>query len=239
MNIEKQTINFKDNQQSNLVDSFSENQKSNLRPRGEVKIFEKRIEGTEKKLYLVGQSSNLIVYHGRNWLMQRAFGQDYNTGAFSGWSDLKIGWFAIGTGAAPSDPMTPTAPTLGDIALATHGTITNGTSFVTVSAKEYHTFDSITYEVDSDATGYVGYDNYLKAKIQTTLTSTEANSDGGASGYSGYTYYQDINEAGLYFSNVSTVSPPPTTVEMFARVTFATIRKTNTRELVFNWYIFF
>jgi hypothetical protein len=230
-------VNFKDRESVNLSDSFGDRKKDGRGPIGRVKIFERRVEGTDKVLYLVGQSPNLIVYHGRNWLMQRAFAQDLS--GFTNWNTYKLGWFAIGTGAAVANPLSPTAPALSNIALATHGVIGSGTNYVTVGGRQYHVLDSITYEEDDEVTTYSGSDNYLVAKVTTTLATNEANNDSGASGYSGYEYYQDINEAGLFFSDYKTISPAPTVMQMFARVTFPTIRKTNTTELVFNWYIYF
>jgi len=232
-------LTFKDSQYANLADTFGNSPRKPKRPFGRVEVYERKIEGTDKKLYLLQKNTNLIVYHGRNWLMQKAFDEDMSQSGFSNWSTYDLAWFAIGTGAAPSNPLTPTSPTLQDRALATHGVIGSGSDYVTVSGKEYHTFDSITYQADDEVTSYSGYDNYLVAKITTTLTATEANDDNGQSGYSGYEYYQDINEAGLFVSNSKVVSPVPTVMEMFARVTFPTIRKTNTRELVFYWYIYF
>ena len=237
MMVERTEVRFDDAQSANLRDSFGNGPKR--RPIGKVEVYEKKVDGTDTTLYLVRKSSNLIVYHGRNWLMQRGFGQDMSPAGFSGWSDYQLSWLGIGTGAAPSNPLSPTAPTLSDDALTTHGVIDSGTSYVTVGGNEYHTFDSITYESDDEVTSFEGYDDYLVAKITTTLTADEANNDNGASGYSGYEYYQDINEAGLFVSDKTSVSPIPTVMEMFARVTFPTIRKTNTRELVFHWYIYF
>jgi hypothetical protein len=59
-----------------------------------------------------------------------------------------------------------------------------------------------------------------------------------------YQDHQDINEAGLfiapYFSNLTGITvSDENRPELFARVTFPTIRKRNDRELVFNWYVYF
>lgn len=231
--MERYVVNSKD--KLNLMDSFG--RMKDKRPKGKVEIYEKKIEGTDKVLYLISKQDNLIVYHGRNWLMQRVFDDDLD--ATPGYSTYKLGWFAIGTGATPSNPLTPTAPALANTVLATHGVIGSGTNYVTVGSKQYHKFDSITFQEDDEVTSYSGSDNYLVTKITTTLTEDEANNDEGNSGYSGYEYYQDINEAGLFVSDALTVSPVPTTMQLFARVTFPTIRKTNTRGLVFHWYIYF
>jgi len=59
-----------------------------------------------------------------------------------------------------------------------------------------------------------------------------------------YHNYQDINEAGLfmapYFANLTGISiSDANRPEMFARVTFPTIRKRDDRELIFNWFCYF
>ena len=89
-------------------------------------VIESRNVITEQRKTEV-DTSNLIVYHGRHWLMQRAFDLDYGTGgnyALNGesdetnedilranWHNKWINWLAIGEGGhlagQPLEPETP------------------------------------------------------------------------------------------------------------------------------------
>jgi hypothetical protein len=72
-------------------------------------------------------------------------------------------------------------------------------------------------------------DKFLIGTIQVTLSATDANS----------TSYQDISEAGLFCSETGSAFSTIDDLNIFARVTFSTIRKTSSRELVILWYIYF
>jgi len=236
MNVMKKELTFEDRQI--VVDRFSNGSVSDKPILGKVQIFERKVGDT--KLYLLSDISNLVVYRGRRWLIQRAFDKNYDE--VYPYKDLFISWFAIGTGGAPSGhPLTPTSPSLKDTALSSHGVIESGMNYVTVGGKEYHKFDSgypeFTLDDDISSIGLSSpNDRRIIAKIVTTLTADEANND---SGIPDPDSYQEINEAGLFFADRNTISPVPTKVEMFARVTFPTMRKDNQVELVFNWYVFF
>lgn len=96
-------------------------------------------------------------------------------------------------------------------------------------------------------------DSYLRAHIRITLANNEANGQKYYDPASSDPTYQDISEAALYaspsddpqnFSGVVSLSEGDAIFrqwqpEMFARVCFSTIRKDETRELVFNWYVYF
>ena len=222
-------------------------------------LIHSRKKGSNK-LELLEDTSNLIVYHGRNWLLQRAFNQGFGNNPLSlsrEWQSYYVRLLAVGTGGAlDTSPLSPITPTLKDYQLATHGKIDSGSNFITVSGLDYHYFDdepvflhdypdiewsegegpSCTYE-DANSVSQ-NCDSVLVAKITTTITSDECNDDvTGEHQWPSGAYYQDISEAGLFAAPPSpSVSNPP---EIFAIVAFSPIRKDEDRELVFTWYCYF
>lgn len=238
-------IRINDNQRKNLEDVFVAGD-DNLKPKGRVMIHERKVG--DSKLYLVEDTSNLIVYRGRDWLLQRAFNKGFGTRT---WQDKYISWFAIGTGGAVSgNPLTPTSPELPDYLLNTHGTVNAGSRYITVGGLDYHDFDTNypTFIHDTDVTETVygpsftdingvtnPSDSVLIGLTKVTIASNECN------GGTDPADYQDISEAGLFVSPKNTVGDPPSAgqLELFARVCFSTIRKDYTRELVFSWFCFF
>lgn len=219
-----------DKQSKNLKDKLSTSEK---RPRGHVEIFEgsgKKITESDKVVFpsnsKIEDRDNLIVYNGRTWLMQRAFDQDLTPGSNA--SDRYISWFALGTGGAPvGDPLNPTAPVVSDTSLNTQIVI-NSTDPACANSGYLHPFDSIVYQQDPSNSN-----EYLIAQITTTISTNDANGAGGS------TFY-DLSEAGLYISNSNTATlVDPTSLILFARVTFSTIRKHDEREIVFVWSVYF
>ena len=81
--------------------------------------------------------------------------------------------------------------------------------------------DGLTYPSDS----------FLIAIAQTTVTASEGNGDES----------QNINECGLFVSPSNDPDYPfiADDMQIFARVTFSTIVKDSSRELIFSWYIYF
>ena len=219
-------------------DSFDQ-KKRKTPPFGKVQIYERKIGGTDKKLYLIGETSNIIVYRGRHWLIQRAFNKSFN----SNLKDLYIGWFAVGTGGlVGGDPYTPSQPDLKDTQLGNHAPLGSSDNIITFNDKQYHCFDganntSPTYpefQADPEIDESAGDNRYLVSNIAVTLCSEEGNGTG-----SGGETKQFLSEAGLFVSDSRTPSPMPTVMEMFARTTFTAREKSSDNELVFNWYIFF
>lgn len=198
------------------------------------------------------ETSNLIVYRGRNWLLQRAFDQDMSNRP--NWNDGFISWVALGTGGSlAGQPLTPTAPALANYELDTYGTINTGLNYVTIGGRDYHKFDAgypqfisdpeiENMDLDQSDTAVdpidgqtYSCDKFLIGCVKITLGAEEAN--GGTDPED----YQDINEAGLFISPSTSLSYgfTPEDMQLFARVCFSTIRKTQNRELVFNWYLYF
>ena len=218
------------------------------RPKGRVIIHGR--EPGSNNLSLIEDTSNLVVYRGRHWLMQRAF---YSAVGSRNWRSYYINHFAIGTGGSlATSPLSPIAPELTNYQLGSHGTIDNGT-FDTISGNEYFRFDS-GYPIflqDEDITDYTGdgcshtdslsatgnCDRELIAKIQVSIASDQCNdADNPVNPGLPGDPYQDISEAGLFVTDSAT---SPTVSKLLARVSFSTIRKDLHRELVFSWFIYF
>lgn len=250
MEIKTIPIQIHDNQRKNTLDEMS---MGGFQPKGRVRIFSRDVRKKENKPKLEVDSNNLIVYRGRNWLMQRAFNKDLTNR--TGWKDRFISWLAIGTGGSLASPLEPTAPELHNYQLGSHGTINAGDNYVIAGTKEYRKFDAEYPKLLSDPdvdnsllpTGCIANDPYdgvdykcdkfLIGLVKVTLLSEEGN------GGTGVGDYQDISEAGLYTCRSNSLTPSTPYVEsdmqLFARVCFSTIRKTIDRELIFTWYIYF
>lgn len=235
-------VNIYDYPRNDLKEKFEKvgyNNKEYSPAYGRVQIYTHPI-GNNKKLYLLQDTSNLVVYRGRSWMAQKV--ANTSMSGCSGWSDLFLSWFAIGTGGTFSgNPLVPSAPSLTDVALSDHGVIESGVRYITFDGKEYHKFDNgYPTFVDDDEVSSTGLaaltDKKLVLKIVTTLTTDEANDDGGVYDPSAT---QNISEAGLFFSDSNSVSTLPTIMQLFSRVTFATIPKNDEMQLIFKWYIYF
>lgn len=243
--IERVPIVVNDRMES-ILDDLSLGKKK--RPLGRVQIHSR--ESGSDKFNLIEDTSNLVVYRGRHWLLQRAF---YASVGSRDWKSYYINHFAVGTGGVvATSPLSPVSPALTDYALGSHGTIDNGT-FDTVSGNEYFRFDS-GYPValqDEDIIDYTGdgcshtdslsitgnCDRELIAKVQVSIASSQCNDSDNPSnpGLPGDPY-QDLSEAGLFVTDSAT---SPTVAKLFSRVSFSTIRKDEHRELVFSWFIYF
>jgi len=190
-------------------------------PHGFVEIYETE---NGKKKQLLGKH-NLVVYLGREWLLSHAFmTQNEN---ISPAYDEYICWFGVGTGGAPiGDPFTPTSPTNLDTDLASSVMI-DTTSVIyadyrTTPDTGYYKCPPTDYTFEQDADN----DNsWLILKVSSTLTV------GDCIGY-------NINEAGL-FTAQSNQGGYSGDFHLYARITFPTIVKTDSRQLLFIWYIYF
>lgn len=222
-------IKITDRYGDNLSDSCFTRKKAkdvDDRPKGFVEIYEVDNNGNKQ---LVGKN-NLVVYMGREWLVSRAFNK---TNSFITPKPAEfITWFGVGDGGCPiADPMNPTSPA------NTNTDLSNSVMINSLDAHcadyrdpdpehpEYkgyykHPFDEVSFEQDTD-----NYNHWLIMKITTTLGGSDAN-----------TFY--VNEAGLFTAeNEMGGSTGP--FHLYARVTFPSIMKTNARQLMFVWYVFF
>lgn len=234
-------LKISDNEKRNNRDKFTIGQR---KLRGRVVVHERLVKN--KQINKIEDKDNLIVYRGRNWLVQRAFNKSLTNRA--NWDDRYISWFGIGTGGATADPLIPSSPALYDYELGSHATVDNGT-FITVDGNEYHPLDAgypyFLYDEDIDEgdlpAGCVepdlilGTDHkcdaFLIGLVQITIAADQCNGTG----------YQDLSEAGLFTSpsNDPLYAFSSGDVQLFSRVCFSTIRKTDERELIFSWYIYF
>jgi len=191
-----------------------------------------RVEITDVHNNRILEKSNLVLYKGREWLAQRAANflspveQDHNR------TNHYINYFTVGIGGAtPGDILTPLSPEKTDEDLNTPVLLnTNDSTYITKTRDN----DALTYQLKTITSktfknDLLNQNRYLIVQFQTMLLNSDANGPNGNS-------FFDINEAGLYIGDESGT---PGSVSIFARCTFSTIRKDNSRGLVFNWYIYF
>jgi hypothetical protein len=187
----------------------------NINNRNSIKGF---VEIVDKETGKLLDKQNLIVYDGRETILQRALNFDRVTG--SNEKDLYVSWLSVGTGGAlTTDPLNPIAPNINDSGLSNQIVIDpNNTTYADGGRKK--NFDSIEILMDDS-----NDNRYLIAKLTTTILRDEAN-------------VYDLNEAALWLSN-SHLAANATTFKLFSRVTFSTVRKDQNREIVLIWYLFF
>ena len=188
------------------------------KPENRVEIYEVLESGLKKLV----QKSNLVVYTGRELLVEKIINEEI-TGISSD-KDEFLCWFGLGSGGVDvEDPLEPLRHTNSDTDLASEVPFNS----IDTTCGDYHDgsyykhpFDSIVTEVDP------ANDNKLLIhKITTTIGSSDAID------------YQ-ISEAGL-FTALSGDGGYSGNFTLFARVTFPTIVKTITRRLIFIWYVYF
>jgi hypothetical protein len=201
-----------------LGDSCNCQNSINRKPEGLVEIYEVLEDGSKKIL----QKSNLVVYVGRELIVEKIINQEIV--GISPDKDEYLSWFGLGDGGVDvSDPFDPLPPTNGDIDLSNEIPI----SATEATCADFHDgayykmpFDSIVTEVDP-----ANDDKLLIHKITTTVGSS-------------YAIGYQLSEAGL-FTSLSNADGYSGNFSLFARVTFPTIVKTVTRRLIFIWYLYF
>jgi len=218
-----------------LRDSVFTGQNDSRRPKGWVEIWEEDPITGKKKLL---NKSNLIVYLGREFVVQRIFDVENTLGQTAAANagqpfpkkDEFLYWMGFGSGGVrPADPLVPTPPTLTDTELNSLVMVSATDS----SAADYHVaggdypqtgfykypFDNVEFERD-----YNNEDKWLIGKVTTTMGTTLCNG-------------KQISEAGLY-SAASRNPGYSGQFSLFARVTFPTLIKTVDRRIIFIWYIY-
>ncbi len=313
-NIERKHIIIRDSERKTLHDRFG-GPGEIFKPKTNKVVVEARDKKTGKK-EVVAESTNLIVYHGRSWLMQRAFG--FPLGAvgdstnFYPWDNtdstavedcrhldfhnMYINWFAVGSGGADisSSPLEPYSVSSVEYELQNHLPI-GGDSDVNPSGvtdnlryfhknpigeggvfRDYHQFDpqypqfmfdpdivpgeggtedpqydEMEIKNNASETLFGGFktDSYLRALIRVTISPEECNGPKYYDPLANGEEYSYLNEAGLFVSPshnadaecFTSLEPEKVLykVQLFAKVNFSTIRKDDTRELIFSWYIYF
>ncbi len=190
------------------------------KPQGFVEVYSVDKDGKKQK---VGKS-NLVVYLGRELVNQKIANTENPLSVVD--KDEAIYWLGIGEGGvAGADPFVTDPPESTNTDLLAESPVhaSDSTNCTDLRVGNYykHKVDTIAFEQDTD-----NNNKWLIVKITTTLGVDDA---------VGY----DISEAGLFTS----VSSQPGSgnagpFHLFARVTFSTIQKTSTRELIFVWYLY-
>lgn len=169
--------------------------------------------------------NNLIVYQGREWLLARMFdkeNENINAGV-----DESIYWIGFGDGGAPEeDPFNPTSPSQEDSSLGSDIRISedvSGYADYRESPNIGYYKKRITEDVDYQQDDLSG-DSYVIAEITITIGTDEANDE-------------IINEAGL-FTATSNSSGHDGPFHLFSRITFPSISKDDTRQIMFIWYVY-
>ena len=208
-----------------LNDSVFSGQGDPRRPKGWVEIWEEDPNSKQRKLL---NKSNLIVYLGREFIVQRIF--DVENANATPTKDEFLYWMGFGSGGVrPADPLVPIPPTLTDTDLNELVMISATDS----SAADYHVvdathpnegyykypFDNVEFERD-----FNNEDKWLIGKITTTLGTALGNG-------------KEISEAGLYTAE-SRNPGYNGQFSLFAHVTFPTLIKTADRRIIFIWYIY-
>jgi len=205
----KQLIKITDNYHPQLKDKLSTSSQL-ATPRGVVGIYDKLPNGELKII----QKSNLIVFQGREWLLQRAFGSELQ-GADPNYYNRYLKWFGIGSGGGePGNPLQAGATRAWDTDLVQPlvlNPLVDGAdpryaprpiSNVLIDGyfKEY----ASVVRKEDPANGYLyegkQFWSELIAEIRIELSSEDAN---GVSG----TGYADLNEAGLFIDNPASYNP--------------------------------
>ena len=211
-------VNIDDNYGSSCIqDSVNGVDNKARKPEGYVEIFSIDKDGKKQK---VGKS-NLVLFTGREWIASRICNIK-NPGIDQDETEY-INWFGLGNGGTPAgDPLNPNVPVNTDTDLSSeiplHATDTSCAD--ERSGQFYkHPFDSIEFQQDA-----LNDDSWLILKVTTTISVDHAN---------GY----NLNEAGLFTSN-SNVGGSGGPFNIFSIVTFPSIVKDDTRQLVFYWYLY-
>lgn len=200
-----------------LNDSCFVNRNENQGASGYVEIYDRDKYGNEN---FIGKH-NLVVYHGRELIAQKIM--KLNNQFATPELDEFICWLGVGSGGAnPGDPFNPSPPTNSDIDLATSVPINTSDPV----CADFHDgsfykrpIDEVIFEVDS-----LNENSWLIIRTTTTIGLSDC-VDG------------EINEAGLFtaLENTPGYEGP---FHLFSRITFPTLIKTITRELIFVWYLF-
>jgi len=202
-----------------LKDKVFEKGSDERHPRGWVEIYEVDENGNEK----LHAKSNLVVYVGRETIAQRMLGLT-NT-ASSSTKDETISWIGIGSGGVNvGDPFNPSPPVATDTDLAVPVQISaTDLSCADLQGGFYYKkpIESIEFEQDT-------YNNnsWLIAKTISRISLSDC-------------VDEHISEAGLFTSEGGTIAGYGGPFHLFSRVTFPTVVKTNTRQLLFIWYLYF
>lgn len=199
-----------------IDDSMNKINTSERRPKGFVKVYEV-IDGIKK----LRERQNLVLYQGREYLAERLV--NIKNSNVTADPDEFLCWFGAGDGGVdPGDPFVPIVPLSVDTDLASEVAI-NATDS---TCADYH--DGAYYKRPYDTVEFsrdvVNDNRWLILEITTTLNTEDCNGE-------------QLSEAGL-FTAASDAGGYGGPFNIFARVTFSSIVKDATRQLIFVWYIY-
>jgi hypothetical protein len=240
-----------------LVDSTSSKKEQERKPEGLVEIYDVTNDKNKKLV----RKSNLVLYQGRETLSQMLVRKntvdvDGNPPLtpVAGNKDHFLNWFGLGQGAADTecspgsgDVFAPSPPTNEDTELACPvminasdascadyhvlgdsnypgGDCQSTSGLYPASGFYKHPFNDITFEQDN-----LNDNKWMVVRLSIDIGVSDANGSSPAG--------QPLNEAGLYTSS-SSIGGHSGPFALFARVTFPTLLKENTRRLQFVWYLF-
>ena len=185
--------------------------------KGEFKGFLEIYQKKDNNLELL-RKSNLIVYDGREIFPQILFNTN-NPALGAGQKDFWISWMSVGSGGCdPGDPLLPLEPDLEDHTLAHEIVIDLTDPDCTVDGHKKK-ITSVEFLQDLN-----NNNRYVIAKSIMVITRDQCNG-------------LNINEAGLWFAD--TANPGTvTTFKLASRITFPTIYKTSSLELILAWYYY-
>jgi len=186
--------------------------------RGRVEMYE-IVDGEKKKIF---ERDNLVVYAGREWIASKIF--NTNNVEITPSLDEFICWLGLGSGGTIfGDPFDPSPPSSTNTDLVTpiviHATDNIYCGDLRADGYYKHLLDEVIFEQDE----YNG-DSWLIARVLITIGQDDAINN-------------QINEAGL-FTAVSNEGGFSGEFHLFARVTFPSVYKDNSRQLVLVWYIY-
>jgi hypothetical protein len=211
-------VNVNDNYgDSCLQDSSNSISTKSRKPEGYVEIYSIDKNGKKQK---VGKS-NLVLYTGREWIASRI--SNIINPNITAQPEEFISWFGFGDAGTPvGDPLNPNTPT--NILTELSNEIPIHQSDINCADLRFgsyfkHPFDSIIPQQDP-----LNDNKWLILKITTTISIEHAN---------GY----NLNEAGLYTSTSNTGGHAGP-FNILSIVTFPTIVKDDSRQLVFYWYLY-
>ena len=211
-------VNIDENYGDSCIKDGVNTRKNILRkPEGFVEIYSIDKNGTKQK---VGKS-NLVLYAGREWIASKICNIDNPN--ITPVKEEYLSWFGIGDGGAPAgDPLNPNVPVNTITGLSNEVPFSaTDTSCADLRTGQYykHPFDSIIFQQDP-----LNNDTWLILKITTTITQEESN---------GY----NLSEAGLFVSSSNTGGHTGP-FNILSIVTFPSIVKDDSRQLVFYWYLY-
>jgi hypothetical protein len=203
-----------------LADSLGGRSKNihKRRPQGKVEIHEINEKGEDKVIY---KNNNLVVYLARELICEKIFNIE-NASTSPEISEF-LCWAGIGNGSVnPADPFDPYPPINQDVSLGNDVPINpTNAAYADFHDGYYH---KVPFTLEYEQDGY--NDNaWLIAKIGITFGVADA-------------VDQEVNEVGL-FTAASDAGGYVGPFHLFSKLTFPTIIKSATIQLVFVWYLYF